>query len=323
MAREEDIIRSFFRNGNHPPDDDCALLENGLLLTTDSMSDGFHFHREWSSPADLAIKLFQSNLSDIAASGGDPVWALLNIGVPPSFSNDEILTFAFTLNEELEKYGVKLAGGDTYGSDRLQLNLTLGGRVVRHLPRSGGRIGDSVYLTGSVGLSIAGYMHLSKKIDLLSAKTDNGTVNESVRKDLLRESLNRHLRPVARYEESRILRENSEVHGAMDLSDGIYRDIPRLATASGLSLEIELSKIPIYKDLSTLINREILLESGEEYEILFFGKPGLCFPFQCTEIGYATDSSTEGAVVWKDYGRVVKPVRFGFDHFKREEYGEA
>jgi thiamine-monophosphate kinase len=323
MSREEDIIRSFFQRDDSSPDDDCALLEDGLLLTTDSMSEGFHFQRGWSGPADLAVKLFQTNLSDISASGGDPVWALLNIGIPLSLSDDEIHIFAAALNDELEAYGVKLAGGDTYASDRLQLNLTLGGKVIRYLPRSGGMVGDSIYLTGSIGLSMTGFLYLSGKIEDSAIESAHSNENEINMDQLIKDSLDRHLRPRARYNESKALRDNRAVHGAMDLSDGIFQDLPRMAKASNLALEIDLDRIPIHPGLETIVNRETLLESGEEYELLFMGKPGLNFPFPCTEIGSATGAAMNGSVTWKQKGRTVRPLREGFDHFKKDLYGNS
>ncbi len=326
MLEEDKIIASLYP-GNHYPDDDCALLHSGDLITTDTIVENTHFRMEWSSPQDVAIKLFESNLSDIVSSGGKPEWCLLNLGISPGLNERDISAFVATFKGLLDLHGVRLIGGDTFSSNEFHATLTLAGPVVRHLPRNTGKPGDSLYLTGIVGLSLLGYMFLSRKFSgekiEISSETwrgfNGGSSRQSTFSNLQELAMERHLRPRARVEESRFLVEESRVHAAMDLSDGIFPDAGRLAHSSSLHLDIHLEKIPVPMEAASVISPTALLESGEEYELLFLAEPGLQFHFPCYEIGHASEGS--GCDFYLN-GKIFKMEGHGFDHFGINIYGQ-
>ena len=340
---ESEIIELFY-DGTGPRGsarylDDCAELPqfygqipgqtSCTLVTTDSMTENIHFRLDWSEPEALAIKLFQVNMSDLCSSGGRPAFCLLNLGIPQKLGRDFLKRFAVALNAQLREYKCELIGGDTYRAMSLELTLTLGGPAKRRMTRTGGRPGDSVYLTGTVGLSLAGFRHLNGS-DVLpetpltdiprAARTHEARTHEEVTLQSL--ALERHLRPRARVAWASALVEEPRVHAVMDLSDGLAQDAGRLARASDVFLDIDLERVPTDPALAGRMSAKEAVASGEEYELLFLGEPGLAFPFPCTCIGRAvarSDMSTadrESDVRFLLAGERVAVDDVGFCHFE-------
>ena len=292
--------------------DDCARIDAETIVTTDTLVESTHFRLDWSAPEDLACKLWNVNLSDIAASGGEPEWCLLNLGVPAHISDDWLRRFAVALRTELnadlhtelnadlstesvqsqlKARPVRLLGGDTFRAPHLVLTLTLAGRLPvatqpepRQITRSGGRADDGIYVTGAPGLSLLGY-------EILSGRRPEISTNDPVHAA----AIARHLRPRARMAWSRELRDIPEIHSMLDVSDGVYADLIRLAAANPkLSFEIDWERLPLPAVLAQSPSfseqrlpelRELVLASGEELELLFTAPPGLTLAFPCTEIG--------------------------------------
>lgn len=296
--------------------DDCALIDynnnsnktknhNKKIISTDSLVENVHFRLDWSSPEDLAIKLFQSNLSDIVSSGGQADWCLLNIGLPQklirehkkkqshkpsekSFSFSFIERFAKKLRYQCHTHKCPLIGGDTFSSELLFLSLTIGGNAKRYISRSGASIGDQLYLSGDIGLSSLGLSLLKGELKLDP--------------ELKKLALEKHLRPQARLSWGKKLASMPEVHAMTDLSDDLIISADNLAKASGLSISINLEDIPVHPSLRKILGTKgakntdknsrldelMPLLSGEEFELLFLAKAGLSFPFPCKAIGETT-----------------------------------
>ncbi|MDH5654613.1 MAG: thiamine-phosphate kinase [Spirochaetia bacterium] len=299
---ERSIIDLFYKNSSlNPWQDDCALIENDLLITTDSMIENTHFKTEWSTPEDLAFKLFHSNLSDLSASGGNAMYCLLNAGFPSNTDSSFISRFSSALSSETGRYSCRIIGGDTFRSETIHLTLTMLGKIkTRHLKRSDGKSDDALYITGYPGLSYLGYKILSEKIN-----TED---------KLKKAALERHLRPCSRSEWSLLLSDEEGVHAAMDLSDGILTDSEKLAKASGIGLFIDIEKIPIFKGITDHLSIDDVISGGEDYEILFLGKSGLIFPFPAFEIGYAVRDS-ECRVTFIKNQQEVRIQNSSFYHF--------
>lgn len=295
---EAELIALFYPTDGVRRLDDCAFAPPANIITTDGMAEGVHFRRDWSTPEDLAIKLAHSNLSDIAADGGQARWALLNLGLPSDLAADFAPRFARTLRAELAAAGAELIGGDCFRAPALFFSLTLAGEAERRLERSGGRAGDLVCVTGELGLALLGYQ-------ILSGKT------KSVSAELRERALAKHLRPRARLAEGRELARNPAVHAMMDVSDGLAADLPRLAAASELSLEIHLESIPC---AAPEIAPRLAAESGEEFELVFLAaEPPALRGAPVHVIGRARPAGPE-SVVWRDHGQIVATPT-GFAHF--------
>ena len=276
------------------------------------MIEGVHFRPDWSGPGDVARKLVHVNLSDLAASGGEARWCLLNLGVPVAHDDTTpgkerrpsafLPAFAAALREELTHNDCELIGGDTFRAPAYFLTLTMGGPTPRRLTRSSGRQTDSLYVTGELGGSRRGQRLLEQAgaQELTKLRESNDP------------AIQKHLRPRARLEWARKLREDPRVHAMMDVTDGLLQDAERLGRASRLELTVELERLPAAPDCSV----EAALLSGEELELLFLAEGGLEFDFPCREIGRAAGGAP-GLRLTRNGVAVAPPEHPGFEHFAR------
>lgn len=295
--QERDLIALFRPDVDQM--DDCAWID-GRLITADALTEGTHFRREWSAPEDIAWKLVHVNLSDIAACGGVPEWAMLTIGLTKETTDDFSTRFARAFNSELSRAGVKLIGGDTYASRCLTVSLWMSGRADRPVFRSDGKEGDVLYVTGELGASLAGLRHLSENLPI-----DAGVAEKCVKK---------HLRPEARVDRGQALARLSGVHAMMDISDGLFQDANRMAVASGLDLEVDLEALPVPAGIIPPLNRTDCASSGEELELLFLAHGPVDPGFPVFPIGRAAARSSAPSVKFRHMGTdiLMKP---GFLHF--------
>lgn len=218
-----------------------------LLITTDALVEGIHFDLAYFDFYSLGVKLAASNLSDIAAMGGRPRWALLTLGSPKPLAPSFIDSFMQGLISTLEKYSSHLTGGDTVKSPFFFFSLTLLGETERPLLRGGAKPGDYLFVSKPLGGSSA-FLRLIKELPF----------------DRIPENLKKaHLQPEPEIELGLLIRDLA--NSCIDVSDGFLLDLSRLCEASGVSAEIEEEKIPLEKG-ATL---EEALSGGEDYALLF------------------------------------------------------
>jgi thiamine-monophosphate kinase len=217
------LIRRYFARPGHAPGvstgigDDGAVLQpepdRELVVVIDTLVAGVHFP-EGIDPFDIAYRAVAVNLSDIAAMGGRPRWMTLALTMPGA---DEhwLERFAEGLHAAALEHAVSLVGGDTCYGKTLVISVQITGDVPRGqaLLRSGARVGDHIYVTGTVGDAAAG-------LELLSSGTPD------------RELSARFLRPNARLACGQALR--GVATAAIDLSDGLFADLTKLLDASGV-----------------------------------------------------------------------------------------
>ncbi|MDP9291757.1 MAG: thiamine-phosphate kinase, partial [Verrucomicrobiota bacterium] len=198
--------------------DDCAVIGDARektwqLLKTDCVIGGIHFLPD-APPEKIGWKAMARPLSDIAAMGGLPQFALVTIAVPPQMELQFLKGVYRGIRKAAERFGVTLVGGETSRSPgAIFISVTLTGIVerVRCITRAGGRAGDLLYVTGQLGGSIRG----------------------------------KHMTFIPRIEEARWLTKNFSIRAMMDLSDGLGADLPRLSRASGVSFTLDESTLPI------------------------------------------------------------------------------
>jgi thiamine-monophosphate kinase len=270
---EFQLINRFFRrstlfdNVKVGIGDDGAVLktrsDQDLVVVTDTLVEDVHFFSD-VSPADLGHKTLAVNLSDLAAMGAEPDWAMLNLVLPTADSRwlEELSNGFFSL---ADRYNVTLVGGDT-SHGPLNLTVTAGGWVPQGqaLCRSGARRGDLIYVSGTVGDAALGLQLLSGPGDCLSNREYR--VIERLRRPEPRVLLGKALRPWAT--------------AAIDLSDGLAADLAHVAVASGgLGAVIEEDCLPLSAEALELLTREqlipIALGGGDDYELCF------CVPPEC------------------------------------------
>ena len=256
-----------------PIGDDAAVVDvpagEQAVITTDMLLEDVHFRRDWSDPYSIGWKAAAVNLSDIAAMGATPTFAFLSLGLAEQDTVESLDRLYDGFSDCLHRYGARLAGGDTNSSPHgLVLGVTQMGTVEagQALTRAGARVGDVLLVTGTLG-DAAGGLRLLQEQGALRA--------EKISRDLV----GAHRRPQPRVPAARAAAATGKVHAAMDLSDGLAGDLPKLAAASGVGARIEVSKLPVSDALwraSEALGQEpsaLALSGGEDFELLLAVAP--------------------------------------------------
>jgi thiamine-monophosphate kinase len=231
-----------------------------LLFTCDMMVENTHFRRAWQAPEKLGWKALAVNISDIAAMGGKPLFAVISLALP----KDLDIEFVDRLYEGLSKcagtYGVILVGGDSVGSPQgVTIDVALVGEAEKVIQRKGAQPGDLLAVSGPVGRAALALQLLEKGLAL-------DKKNESIAAALLE--------PKPRLKEGQALA-SVGVSAMMDLSDGLGEDLPRLCQASGVGAKLYADKIPLSGDFRAACEElkidavQLALQGGEDYELLF------------------------------------------------------
>jgi len=301
MSRERDFIERLKPLARHPAArglaDDAAVLGLGkgaLVLTHDMIVEGVHY-LPGDPPEDVAWKLVAVNLSDLAAKGARPVGVLFGYALAEEEAQDA--AFVAGLRDALDTFTVPLLGGDTvrmpHGAARAHGLTAVGSAPPHGAPfRGGARARDILYMTGEVGAAGLG---------LAIAKGE---------REGPAEWLAAYRRPRPRLAEGQALA--PLVHAMADISDGLLIDAQRMAEASGLAVEIDLDAVPVAEGAE----RMAAITSGDDYELLFAGLPGLKLSqpnlAKITPIGRFVPG--HGLTLKDRSGPVPLPQRLGFEH---------
>ncbi|MFN4289983.1 MAG: thiamine-phosphate kinase [Permianibacter sp.] len=266
MPGEFDVIKRYFTRPSRRSDvllsvgDDCALLQvpagQALAVSTDTLHAGVHFPLD-TDPYDVGWKSLAVNLSDLAAMGAQPAWAILAIGLP---SEDAawLQRFSEGFFTLAEAHQLALVGGDTTRGP-LSITVTVHGFVPlqQALRRDRAQIGDIVAVTGTFGDAGRALQHALQERPILDA-ADAASL------------LARLNRPTPRVEIGLALR--SLCHAAIDVSDGLAQDLQHVLNASGVSAVLQLEQIPLSAalrrqtpDLTSALR--FALQSGDDYEL--------------------------------------------------------
>ncbi|HKY71429.1 MAG TPA: thiamine-phosphate kinase [Nitrospira sp.] len=253
--------------------DDAAVVTppagRQLVLTTDLLAEHVHFDLRTASLDDVGYKAAIANLSDLAAMGARPEHVLVALAIPASYSQSGILKLYRGLMDACRPYRVALIGGDTSASrEGLFLSLTMTGSVPTGsaLLRSGAKVGDAIYVTGTLGDSLAGGYLLSRH-----GRTTAARLSRAHRRFLIA----RHRRPVAHCRFGQFLSRQCLASAAIDLSDGLSGDLRHLCEESGVGAEIQAGALPLSPALQAYAvsaRRDpatLALQGGEDYELLW------------------------------------------------------
>ena len=278
---EFDIIARYFAplagEGAFALKDDAALVParagHDLIVTTDAIMEGVDFFA-FDPPDSIAQKALRVNLSDLAAKGAEPAHYLLNLSLPRSVTEDWLGTFADGLARDQKEFGLSLLGGDTGATDGpLSIAVTAFGFVPqgKMIRRDGAKVGDAVYVTGTIGDSGGG---------LAIFKRERHTLNDADRDSLI----GRYRVPQPPVAFAGALR--AIAHASVDVSDGLIADLGHIASASGVRIVVEGERVPLSPPLRVLWGDDALLRAvtaGDDYQIAFTAAPDLTGPF--TRIG--------------------------------------
>jgi thiamine-monophosphate kinase len=312
VTSEFEIIRRHFsrpaRSALLGVGDDAALLRpragTTLAVSTDMLLSGRHFLPD-ADPQALGHKALAVNLSDLAAMGADPRWALLAIALPRA-TEKWIAAFARGFFRLARRFGTELIGGDTTRGP-LVISITVIGEVPRALAlrRDAARAGDDVWLSGATGEAALGLAHLKGRVRL--AAPARAQCLRRLHAPEPRIALGRALRGLAR--------------SAIDVSDGLLADLGHIAQASGVAAELRWEDIPraraIRECRNAALAKECLLAGGDDYELVFTApRPNRSRieALGARRIGTIV-RGRPGVRVLDARGRVVPTPRAGFDHF--------
>ncbi len=276
MKTEFEFIETIRRRFNlSRVGDDCAVLpkdsKTDLVMTTDLLVEDIDFRLEWTKPKLLGHKALAVSLSDIAAMGAKPVWAMLSIGVPRKVWKTGFVEEFYAGYARLAKeFAVEIVGGDVSETpdkivfDSIAAGETKKGKAVL---RSGARAGDLIFVTGSLGGAAGGLKLLENKFRFAAAE-------KTWRKNLLL----RQLRPLPKIADGEFLSEKNLATSMIDLSDGLSSDLAHLCRAGQTGAKIYADRIPLDKNLRGLVGSfaeqlNFALDGGEDFELLFTVSP--------------------------------------------------
>ena len=260
IARLRDLFHTSFQTEVQVGiGDDAAVIKssnNKLVATVDMAVEGIHFHRKWSSPFQIGAKLTTANLADIFAMGAVPKYLLVAAGINELNNSETVSELAKGIRSVADKFEVSVIGGDLSKSEKMTLSITaLGELSDQPILRSGGRVGDLIYLSSLTGLSAAGLAILNRDLDRP------------------RYVVEAHLNPKLVAPDKLI-----KVATSMcDVSDGLATDAAHLANASAVNFNLSkdlISKADDFKDLAELakeLNEDVfdwILTGGEDHFFL-------------------------------------------------------
>lgn len=258
--------------------DDAALLDVGpdmlLVATCDAQVEGRHFLSSIATPQEIGHKALAVNASDIAAMGAEPLWALISLLLPADMSLDKLDGIYDGIRTLGKRLGIAIVGGNVSGTNGpLTLDMTLLGRVVRDHARrrSGGRPGDLLVVTGTLGAAAAGLLAYATARDAMP--------HEPVAQDVLEQARIALVAPMPRIAEGHALAATGVVNAMLDVSDGLTADLRHICSASGVGAVIDAEALPIDMAASAIAaaygrdSLDLALSGGEEYELLFSVPP--------------------------------------------------
>jgi thiamine-monophosphate kinase len=298
-------------------DDTAAWQGNSSvqLATVDSLVEGVHFTLDTATYEEVGWKALAVNLSDIAAMGGQPEYALVALGLPGDTDVEDVTSLYRGMIDLAGQFQVNLIGGNIVSAPQLVISVTVIGSAINRdslLTRSAARPGDRVAVTGPLGAAAAGVEMLRKGLEF------EPEVTAALRKALLH--------PFPRIAEGRLLVEQG-VKAAIDISDGLVADLGHICEASRVGARIEADQVPVAPPVQTSFGERALglaVAGGEDYELLFTASA------DCVEKVSKVASRpiyVIGEVVTEDKHRVTlvdsqgNPVSLsgkGWDHFRVE-----
>jgi thiamine-monophosphate kinase len=318
VPSEFDLIARYFARPTPQailgPGDDCALLAPSpgmeLAITTDMLVAGVHFLPD-TDPQQLGWKTLAVNLSDLAAMGARPRWALL-AGSLPEADEQWIAAFAAGLFACAKRYGVDLVGGDTTRGP-LNLCITALGEVPagKALRRDGAREGDDLWVSGQPGLAALGLAQLQGQTQLPAA--------------LASRCISALQRPLPRIELGLALQGEGLANAAIDVSDGLLADLGHILERSGVAAEVFGTQLPyLPPGADPVLARQCQLAGGDDYELVFTAAPAK--RLELAELAARLDlplwrfgriiAGTAGELSLLDENDQPLPIdRKGFDHF--------
>jgi thiamine-monophosphate kinase len=292
--------------------DDAAAWQGDTsiqLATVDSFIEGVHFPPAVAPWKELGWKALAANLSDIAAMGGVPRYALVSLALPEDTEVDDVKNLYLGMGELAKQYGVTIIGGDISRAPIVAITITILGSSPKKqvLSRSTAQIGELVAVSGELGAAAAGLEMLKKELKFDPQATAR-----------FRQAF---LHPTPRIAEGQILTEQG-VKTAIDISDGLIADLNQISKVSKVGARIEAERVPVEPMVKANFGEgalEMALSGGEDYELLFTAKAEVIDKVKqaascpITVIGEIV--AGKGVTVVDRQGKLIKLGKAGWEHF--------
>ena len=301
-GREFDIVRTLLAEWGRAAErigDDAAVLEvpsgERLVVTTDTSVEGVHFKREWLNHFEIGYRATAASLSDLAAMGARPLGIVIALTLPEG-DQQEARELATGIRDGASAVLCPIVGGDLSAGKSLSLTITALGSVVKPITRAGAKVGDKVYVTGSLGGP-----------DAALRAWESG--REPTERDRARFAA-----PVPRIDAAIGLAARGAT-SAIDISDGLIADVSHIAAASKVGIELDADRVPRLPDVSV----EEAVSSGEEYELIVTAKDidtrafSEEFGLELTEVGRVVAGPAQVTLL-KNGQPISAPG--GYDHFR-------
>jgi thiamine-monophosphate kinase len=273
--------------------DDCAvrkqIASGNLLLSADISIEDVHFSRQYMSLYEIGYKSAITNISDIAAMGGNPDFLLVSLALPKLVSKEEILMLYDGIIAAGKEYAVPIVGGDLSESEKIVVSISIGGiSSKRILKRSGAKVGDNIWVSGFPGMSGRGLCLLQKH-------------GRKIAQDLDAKAVTAHISPKAQVRLGKYLANNNLVNSCIDVSDGVAKEIRSICAESKKGA---LLLVPVES-----------LGGGEDYELLFTADKSFLPDFENMNFSKIGEIIQEEEIFLLENGQ-KKAFKFqGFEHF--------
>jgi len=296
-------------------DDAAAWRSDGFieLTTVDSFIQNVHFSLDITPWKELGWKALAVNLSDIAAMGGAPRYAVVSLALPDDTEVDDVRALYQGMIELAQGSGVAIVGGDTSRAPQVAVSITVVGSTNNQggnmLTRSGAKAGDRIAVTGFLGTASAGWEMLTKNLQFDAETT--ARLGKAF------------LSPHPRLAEGQLLLEHG-VRAAIDISDGLVSDLGHICQASELGARLDVDRVPVHPDVRANFADqalELALSGGEDYELLFTGSASVIDSVQkvaqcpVTVIGEMIANEESKVTLVDQQGNPYKITRGGWEHF--------
>jgi thiamine-monophosphate kinase len=318
IEKRRDNQAESWRNLNAGVGDDCAIWKGDTAnqyAKVDCQIEGIHFNLDFINWEDLGWKALAVNLSDIAAMGGVPSYALVSLGIPPDTEVQNVLALYNGLLDLAVLSETAVVGGNLASSPLIFVDVNVigkaGNKDGKYLSRSGAQAGDLIAVTGWLGSAAAGLEMLRKHIGFSPAENS------------LRQAFTR---PQPRIREGLLLVEKG-VRAGMDISDGLLLDLGHICQASRVGAVVYLEQLPVSPEAKNRFGEraiEMALAGGEDYQLLFTAKSDIVKEvqdhsgFPISIIGEIKEAGPKMISVIDKAGREFQPSGIGWDHFKRK-----
>jgi thiamine-monophosphate kinase len=288
------------------------------LATTDILIQDVHFNLDTATWRDLGWKALAVNISDIAAMGGTPGYAMVSLGLPSDTEVASVRELYRGIKEIARKFEVDIVGGNISRAPVVIIDVSLIGKTSQALlTRSAARPGDLIAVTGYLGTSAAGCRMLKSSLKLDKSSTA-----------LLKEA---QLRPRPRVAEGQTLLQQG-VRAAIDISDGLISDLTHICEASKVGAKLWIGRLPVHPRVRAAFKDEatgMALSGGEDYELLFTARSSVVnnvknvMSTPVTVIGEITREHSKKITILNEQGKAFDWKERGWDHFRSQGQGNT